>query len=295
VPTLRDIRRRIVSVQSTQQVTRTMKMVAQARLRRLQSAMLAFRRYAHHLRGLLGEFLTQAVGDEHPLLEPREGDRALLVVMVGDRGLCGPFNGTMLRHAEAFLADPKNADTRLVVVGRKGVRYFARRGVEILEGFEDLYSTPTFNNAADIVARFEAPFVEGSADRVHLLYSRFGSAMRQEPVVEPLLPFSPEVLRAAIREGAAPAAAPDGAPPDHEPSFGAMCQVLLRRALGVIVYHALLETACSIFSARMVAMDQATDNAGEMIEQLTLLYHRTRQTNITKELMDIIGGITGGS
>ena len=290
MPTLRDIRRRITSVRNTQQVTRTMKMVAQARLRRLQGAIGRFRTYSDLLRDVLGQFLLDTVGDEHPLLEPAQGDRTALILMVGDRGLCGPFNGNMLRRAEAFIAE--HPGTKLVVVGKKGVAHFAQQDVEIITSFTDVYARATFIDAADIVASVAEPFIDGELDEVHILYSDFVSTMKHDPVLDQLLPLEAAPLRARVPANVL--AIPEDRGPgrmDYEPSINAMCGVLLTRWLDVLVYRALLETACSLFSARMMAMDQATDNATEMIDELTLLYNRTRQTNITKELMDIIGGI----
>jgi F-type H+-transporting ATPase subunit gamma len=280
MPSLKALRKRIASVRSTQQITKAMKMVSAAKLRRAQEAALAARPYARKLGELLGNLTAWLPADAHPLLrQPAEVRRVHLLLITADRGLCGAYNSNLIRQAEAFLREHRDRQPSLTLVGRKGVEHFRRRRAEIAEQFVGI-GNPTFELARKIAAGLAARYASGATDRVVVLYSAFRSALSQVPTVETLLPIAP-----VGRPGAGPA-------PEYlvEPGRVAVLGRLLPRYLEVAVFGALLEAAASEHGARMTAMDSATNNAAEMIFSLTLQMNRARQAAITKELMEIVSG-----
>jgi F-type H+-transporting ATPase subunit gamma len=280
MPSLKAIRKRIASVQSTQKITRAMKMVSAAKLRRAQAAVLGARPYARRLTELLESVSRTASEESHPLLRLSEpAERVHLIVVTSDRGLCGAYNATLLRQAEAFLRAQHPSAVALTVVGRKGVEYFRRRSVPIAERHVQVGS-PSIELAREIARKVAAAFADGSVDRVDLLYSAFRSALSQIPTLETLLP-----VRVEVDEAAAP-------PVEHlmEPDRSSLLDRLLPQFVEVRIYRALLEATASEHGARMTAMDSATGNAAKMIFNLTLAMNRARQAAITKELMEIVSG-----
>jgi len=280
MPSLKAIRKRISSVNSTQQITKAMKMVAAAKLRRAQTAAVAARPYAERLEVMVGHLLHRLPDDAHPLLRiPEQTTRTYAIVVTGDRGLCGGYNTNLNRMTEGFLRDA-GADVRLAVVGRKGLEHLRRRRIAVAEQAP----MPTAPAAVDLAHKLgtvaQELFITDAVDRVMLIYTQFHSALSQVPVVEQLLPFPRNELDA------------DAPAIDYlfEPGPAEILGHLLPRRLEVRILHALLEAGASEQAARMTAMDSATRNASEMIARLTLEMNRARQAAITKELMEIISG-----
>jgi F-type H+-transporting ATPase subunit gamma len=285
--TLRDIRRRIRSVQSTQKITRAMKLVAAAKLRRAQDRILAARPYAGKMRELLGN-LVSAAGAEgdaaHPLLEQRQGPRRQVVIITADRGLAGAFNSNIIRRALEFIRQSSAPDVTLVVVGRKGRDFYRRRRQWTIKrdliGFWDRLA---FGHAAELADFFMQQYLSGDVDEVHLVYNEFRSVAVQRPVREQLLPIG----RGESQGGGDAPAVVDYI---YEPGPEAILSDLLPRHVRTQVYRALMESLAGEYGARMTAMEAATKNASEMIEVLTVQYNKARQEKITKELLDIVGG-----
>ena len=278
MPSLKLIRKRISSVRSTQQITKAMKMVSAAQLRRAQEAVVAARPYGAKLTELLTRIAPSA-GEGHPWLLPREGSRTHVLLVTADRGLCGPYNATLIRRTEELLRQRADGGITLSIVGRKGVDYFRRRKVEVLDRWVQIPGA-TVELAREIGAKLAARFVSGEVDRVEVLYMRFRSALSQVPTVETLLPATVEKTAAEATE------------PDYivEPGPAALLDRLLPQVLETQIHHALLEAAASEHGARMTAMESATSNASEMIFKLTLEMNRARQATITTELMEIVSG-----
>jgi F-type H+-transporting ATPase subunit gamma len=295
--TLRDIRRRIRSVQSTQKITRAMKLVAAAKLRRAQDRILAARPYASRMGELLGNLVSAGVDDaSHPLLEQRQGPRRQIVVVTADRGLAGAFNSNILRRSLDFVRQSSAPDVTLVVVGRKGRDFYRRRRQWTIKrdmiGFWDRLA---YGHAAELSDFFMRQYLDGEVDEVHLLYNEFRSVAVQRPVREQLLPIPRAVAvrsRSASDARGAPEADGEATPVDYiyEPGPAAILDDLLPRHVRTQVYRALMESLAGEYGARMTAMEAASKNATEMIEVLTIQYNKARQEKITKELLDIVGG-----
>jgi len=288
MPSLKSIRTRISSVKSTQKITRAMKLVSAARLRRAQDAILGARPYANALAAAVVEVAMRAGADAHPLLDRRTQERVTIVPLTSYRGLAGGFNANVFRAIQRFTverqaATPPVKEIALEIIGKKGRDYFRRRKGTI--GHE--LAGPTAETAVQLSREMAHivthSFMNGRTDAVYLVYNEFKSAGTQRVVVEPLLPISGEGLRAA--QGAAEAT-------DflYEPSKERLLDQLLPMFVESQIYRGLLESMASEFGARMTAMDNATSNAKEMISSLTLQYNRARQAAITKELMEIVSG-----
>ena len=292
---LRDIRKRIRSVKNTKQITKAMKMVAAAKLRKAQDAIIAARPYAQTLGQIIGELVSRS-GDEglaHPLLTQRTAKRVELVVLTSDRGLAGGFNSNVIRRTSRFLVENGHDLERieLATVGRKGHDFFKNRGTPIRKDFPGLYSKLSYRLAADIAEEFSANYLNGEVDAVYLVYNQFGSAISQTVTLEQVLPL--QTLTPAAQAGTAAGAAPAAATKvdfKYEPDRQAVLDRLVPQAVAIKVYRALLESVASEHGARMSAMENATSNATDMINSLTLSYNRTRQAVITKELMEIVSG-----
>jgi F-type H+-transporting ATPase subunit gamma len=283
MPTLRDIQRRIRSVQSTQKITRAMKLVAAAKLRRAQERALAARPYASKMAELLGDLVGAAGdGEGHPLLQQREGPRRQIVLVTSDRGLAGAFNANIIRHALDLLRRSSTAEVTLVVVGRKARDFFRRRPVTIKKEMVGFWDRLAYSHAAELADAFIAQYVGDEVDRVDLLYNEFRSVAVQHPVRVQLLPIPHAEV--AGGEGS------ERADYIYEPSAPAILGDLLPRNVRMQVYRALLESLAGEYGARMTAMEAATKNATEMIDVLTIQYNKVRQEKITKELLDIVGG-----
>jgi F-type H+-transporting ATPase subunit gamma len=282
VPSLKDIRRRIGSVRKTQQITRAMRMVAGAKLRRAQRAIESARPYADRMRATLAELARAQKGVEHPLLAVRPVRRLELLVVTSDRGLCGAFNANALKHAERILAERTGGLEALVVssAGRKAHEYFRRRRPRELGPHLGLPGWVTYGQAVGLAARLCGRYAAGEVDEVILVYSEFVSALTQRPRDLRLLPASTE----------APPDAVAPLPYEIEPSPERLLATLVPKAVEVAVYRALLESQAGEHAARMAAMESATRNTEELIGSLTLQFNRARQAAITKELVEIVSG-----
>ena len=281
--TLRDIQRRIRSVQSTQKITRAMKLVAAAKLRRAQERILAARPYANKMAELLGHLVSGADGDGHPLLEQREGPRRQIVIITADRGLAGAFNSSIIRRGVELIRESSAAELTLVVVGRKARDFFRRRPYTIKRDMIGFWDRLAYSHACELADYFMQQYLDNEVDEVFLLYNEFRSVAFQRPVRVRLLPI-PRAETGAGEEAA------EGVDYIYEPSAGAILGDLLPRHVRMQVYRALMESLAGEYGARMTAMEAATKNAKDMIDILTIQYNKARQEKITKELLDIVGG-----
>ena len=278
--TLKAIRKRIGSVRNTQQITKAMKMVAAAKLRRAQEAAVEARPYAGKMTDLLSNLAARVTSEAHPLLMLREEKRISLLLLTSDRGLCGGYNANLIRAAESFIRrQGAGKEIQLALVGRKAADYFRRRRAEIADRYANILATPAEELSSEIAQKMIARFINGETDAVYILYSRFRSALSQVPTLEKLLPVTRAEQRGEeqLIEYL------------FEPGVEALLSSLLHRVVEVALYRALLEAAASEHGARMTAMDSATTNAGKMIGSLTLQMNRARQASITRELMEIVG------
>ena len=278
--TLKAIRKRVSSVQNIQQITKAMKMVSAARLRRAQEAALAARPYAEKLEAILQNLAAQSGEGSHPFLTPRPEAATMLVLITSDRGLCGGFNSSLVRAAEAFLKDHADRNVRLVLIGRRGYDHFKRRDVPIDEEHVNLFGRLSADLAHDIGRRAGDRFRAGETDSLYVLYARFRSALVQVPTIDKILPIAP----------AEPQAETTTPTLDYlyEPTPAELVANLLERYVDMLLYRAMLESVASEHGARMTAMDNATNNAVEMIDRLTLDMNRARQAGITRELLEIV-------
>jgi F-type H+-transporting ATPase subunit gamma len=279
VATLRDIRRRIRSVRSTAQITKTMEMVSAAKLRRAQTALESARPYDRELRKVLAN-LASASGDTlHPVFVRREVKRRALIVITSDRGLSGAFNVNLIKTAEGRVRDG-GAPVTLVTLGRKGADYFRRRNASVLLSNAELGGAASWKMAEELSRDLTARFLAGEIDEVDLVFTHFKSALFRSIVIEPFLPLG----RSETTESPAQL--------DYifEPSPEAILEKIVPYYLAMRLYMALAESAASEHGARMVAMGSATKNANEMIQDLTLHMNRTRQATITRELVEIVAG-----
>jgi F-type H+-transporting ATPase subunit gamma len=291
MPSLKTIRNRISSVKSTQKITRAMKLVSAARLRRAQDAIVGARPYANALADAVVEVALRAGADAHPLLDRRAAERLTMVPLTSDRGLAGGFNANVFRALQRFVGEQQRAtpaarEIALELVGKKGRDFYRRRKATFTIGHE--LGGPTAETALQIAREMAHivthSFQNGRTDAVYLVYNEFKSAGQQRVVVEPLLPITGADLRA--REASAPGAIDFL----YEPSKERLLDALLPMYVESQIYRGLLESMASEFGARMTAMDSATTNAKKMISSLTLQYNRARQAAITKELMEIVSG-----
>ena len=280
--TLKAIRKRISSVRNTQQITKAMKMVSAAKLRRAQDAAVAARPYAEKMTELLKNVAARVSIEAHPLLQTREEKKLDLVLFTSDRGLCGGYNANLIRAAEAFVRrHAPDKEVELTLVGRKGADHFRRRRAPIADRYLNFLATAPDELAAVIGQKLISRFINCETDAVYILYSHFRSALSQVPTLEKLLPVS----LSATDE----AAAQQLTEYLYEPGIEQLLASLLPRITAVAVQRALLEATASEHGARMTAMDSATSNAAKMIGTLTLQMNRARQASITRELMEIVG------
>jgi F-type H+-transporting ATPase subunit gamma len=282
---LRAIRKRIASVRSTQQITKAMKMVSAAKLKRAQDAIVSARPYARQMRDVVQALARRAGEEAHPLLQAREVRRAALLLVTTDRGLCGSFNASLLRAAGRFLRDNQGTyeEVVLFVVGRKGRDFFRRREVPIRREYVGVLGGIQYAHAERIAGDLVEGFVAGDYDEVVVIFNEFRSALAQPTRTERLFPVTVE----AAEE---PAQAEADIDYLYEPSRDAILAALLPKFVETQVFRILLESVAGEHGARMTAMDSATSNSTEMIARLTLQMNRARQAAITKELMEIIGG-----
>jgi F-type H+-transporting ATPase subunit gamma len=288
MPSLIDLRRRIRSVHNTQQITKAMKMVSAARLRRAQERALEGRPYSQMLREMLGSVIGKLAEDspvrQHPLLDRRQEKRILLVVLAGEKGLCGAFNSNVFRASQAFLAQHSGAKVELELLGRKARDFYRRRPVEISGQWVGVLTKVEFASSREIAGRIIERFAEREMDAVYLVYNEFKSVMTQKVNLLRLLP-----IETAQPEGAA-AAETTSVDYIYEQPPEDIFRFLLPKFVEISVYQAMVESAASEHAARMTAMDAATRNAGEVIEKLTLHLNRVRQASITNDLIEVVSG-----
>ena len=284
--TLREIRRRIASIKNIEQVTDAMRVVAAARLRRAQENIMATRPYADKLNTVLGHLISQMdVENEaltHPLLETREVKHACIVSVSADRGLCGSFNSNVTRTTAQRIEyyQENGADVTLICIGRRGHEHFARRGYDITDSYVNIFRQLEFQTAVDVVHEFEHLYIDKKIDKVEVVYNNFKSAILQTVLVEQLLPLEPE-----IPEG-------DELFLDYiyEPGQVELFEMLLGKHLNMQMWKVLLDSNAAEQAARMAAMENATQKAKELIDELILQRNRARQTQITTEISEIVSG-----
>jgi F-type H+-transporting ATPase subunit gamma len=284
MPSLIDLRRRIRAVKSTQQITKAMKMIAASRLKRAQDRVIAARPFAQRMLAVLNGLVSRVEPDAHPLLRTASTDgRPLLIVITGDRGLSGSFNSNVIKAAGQFIVtEGRDRQVAVGLIGRKGRDFFRRRGFDVRYEAVGIFQRLSFADAVDIANVAIEEFTSGRASTVYLVYNEFKSVMSQRIVVERLLPI-PRL------EGEAAAAGPT-VDYLYEPGPDKIFEDLLPRHVQVQVYRALLESNAAFFAAQMTAMDAATRNSAEMIENLTLYMNKVRQAAITREIIEVVSG-----
>jgi F-type H+-transporting ATPase subunit gamma len=292
--TLRDIRRRIGSVRNTMQITNAMKMVSTAKLSRAQNAVRAAQPYAEQLRFMVTSLAAGLTGEDHPLFARREGGQSVAILFTSDRGLCGAFNAQInKRLLREVQTDPALREARLVIFGRLGNEFFRRRGFPVEKAIVHALPAEKPTRIREVLSDLRERFVKEEVGRVVLAYNHFSSAINQQPRIVPLLPIeppeSPESPESS-ESSEAGAAARDTRETLFEPSRDAVLDALLPNYLENQCHLAHLNTEAGEHGARMVAMDGATRNAGEMIKRLTLQMNKARQAAITKELIEIVNG-----
>jgi F-type H+-transporting ATPase subunit gamma len=282
MPNILDIRRRIRSVKNTQQITKAMKMVSAAKLRRAQERVMSARPYAQKILSVLNSLVTRSEGQTHPLLEDRGGERIQVVVITADKGLCGAFNSNIIKAAQNFIGEHRHRQLTLNCVGRKGRDFFRKGSLPLAHEVVNIFARLDYSHAKQISATLMEEFSNKEVDAVYLVYNEFKSVIQQRIVVEQLLPI--QKLAASESEEASLI--------DYiyEQPAVEIFSSLIPKHVEVQVYRALLESAAAEHGARMTAMDAATNNAVDLIDSLTLTMNRARQAGITKEIIEIVGG-----
>ncbi len=283
MPSLKDIKNRISSVKSTQQITKAMKMVSAAKFRKAEEGMLENRPYSDKILEVLSSLALRTEAQAHPLLERREPKNVMLVVFTSDRGLCGSFNGSIIRSIDRFLREKKDDYEKisLYLVGKKAREFFKNKPVDVLGEKVELYGKVSFGTAQELGREIVERYTNRELDLVYMVYNEFRSALSQQVVYDRLLPVEPASLETESST----------AEYLYEPDEETMLNWVLPSYVDVRLYRALLESTASEHGARMTAMDSATNNATDMIGRLTLKYNRARQDSITRELMDIVNGV----
>ena len=282
MPSLIDLRRRIKSVKNTQQITKAMKMVSAAKLRRAQQKVLAARPYASLLTEMLGSVLSNQSEDSsalsHPLLARREEKRILLLLLSGDKGLCGAFNSNALKASQRFLGEHSDASIEFELIGRRGADFYRRRDVSVAGEWINVFADVDFNVAQEISGKVMERFVAAEIDAVYLIFNEFKNVMTQTIVVSRLLPVKMPESEGGSREYI------------YEQKPEEIFRTLLPKYVETNIYQAMVESAAAEHAARMTAMESATRNADEMIDKLTLHLNRVRQASITNELIEVVSG-----
>jgi len=281
MPSVRDIRRRIRSVDNTAKVTNAMSLIAASKMRRAQNSVLEGRPYSVKIQEVIAHLAAQPMDDEssaQPLLAVRPVEKTTVLMISPDRGLCGGLHANLNRRVGQFILN-QEVPIQAIAVGRKGRDFMARTNQDLKATFTDLGETPLLVDTHAISHMVINSYCDGEADEVYLAYTQYVSTMVQEPVIEKLLPITPAELTASESVGYI-----------YEPGNLAVLQNLLPRFVEMQIYHAILEAIASEQSARMVAMRAATDNASELAGDLTLTMNKLRQESITNELLDLIGG-----
>jgi len=292
MPGLKEVRIRIASVKSTQQITNAMKMVAASKLRKAQTAIVRLRPYAAKMNEIM-QNLSSSMGDsgDSSYTKERNPEKILLIVITSNRGLCGGFNSNIIKAAlnllaTTYSAQVKNGNVSLITIGRKGTEYFRKRGYNVVESHDDLFDRLTFNDVAPLAEQLMKSFTEKKYDRIQIIYNQFKNAAVQRLVVEqylPILPLAPDP-KAPVDKHALKANY------IFEPDQETIIQLLIPKSLRIQLYKSLLDSFASEQGARMTAMHQATDNAKELLRALQISYNKARQQSITKELLEIVAG-----
>ncbi|MCK5453283.1 MAG: ATP synthase F1 subunit gamma [Calditrichia bacterium] len=278
--TLREIRRRINSISSTQQITRAMKMVAAAKLRKAQEQIFAARPYAYKIDEMIRHLITQLESVENPLLAIRPPQRITLVVVTSDRGLCGSFNSNIIKRTLLQINEHRDKEVSLICIGRKGYDFFRKRNYSIENHYINIFNQLEYLMAQEITAYLVKQYSQQKTDMVEVVYNEFKNAIQQTIIVEKYLPLTTEEFSGEMKSV------------DYifEPDKMILLDSLLPKHLNLQSWRILLESNTAEQGARMTAMESATDNAGELISDLTLHYNKARQANITKEISEIVGG-----
>jgi F-type H+-transporting ATPase subunit gamma len=288
MPSLIDLRRRIRAVKNTQQITKAMKMVAASKLRRAQERVINARPFAYLAQRVLASVSARVDPSIHPLLTTRElkpDSKTLVIIVTGDKGLCGSFNTNIMKAGAHFVLDAGSRPCELGLVGRKGRDFFGRRGFPVAFEEVGIFQKLKFEDAQRIAETAIESFISGRVDRVVLIFNEFKSVISQKVVVEQLLPIAPEAMHP-------PTEIPKGPAIDYlyEPAPQEIFDRLLPRYVEVSIYRALLESNAAFFAAQMTAMDTATKNSADMIANLTLYMNKVRQAAITREIIEVVSG-----
>ncbi|MFN7974076.1 MAG: ATP synthase F1 subunit gamma [Acidobacteriota bacterium] len=282
MPSLIDLRRRIKSVKNTQQITKAMKMVAAAKLKRSQERIEEARPFAKKMQEVLRSVASKVDVSTHPLLEVRGDEKVELVVVTADRGLCGSFNTNIVKRANQFLDQMKHGHAlTLHLVGRKGFEYYKRRSYTVRNSYVGIFNRLGYEHARALAGGLMQAYTEGHLDAIYVVYNEFKSVMSQNVVVERLLPLA---------DAAAGAPATPSADYIYEPAPKEILETLLPKSVEMQIWRVLLESAAAEQAARMTAMDAATNNASDMIDRLTLQRNRIRQAAITREIIECVSG-----
>jgi F-type H+-transporting ATPase subunit gamma len=276
---LREIKTRIKSIKNTQQITKAMKMVAAAKMRRAQERMFSARPYAEKIQELIQHLAASVENPQMALLKRRPLQHVTLVVITSDRGLCGSFNSTVIKRAVSEIEAYKDVEVSIVALGKKGYDYFRKRGYHIADYKVEFFNHMDFSVANSIANKLIKSFVSEETDAVKIIYNQFKSVARQEMVSEELLPIKLDDFETHTTGEYL-----------YEPDQASILEALLPRHIRTQVWRALLESFASEQAARMLAMENATENAKDLIKQLTLQYNKARQASITKEILEIVGG-----
>lgn len=284
--TLRDIKNRITGVKNTQQITKAMKMVAAARLRRAQENIISARPYSRKISQVLAHLLSVEKDINNPLFEIRPAEKVAVLLVTSDRGLCGAFNMNIIRKVETLLKEDyskfvENDSLDLYTIGKKGDDYFKRTPYKIAESYPHIFSHLKFDFAAALMNKMKEKYISGEYDRIVIVYNKFKSVIQQELMVEQILPIQP-FDKTAEEEVATEFI--------YEPNKTEIINYLLPKQLNAQLWQALLESYAAELGARMTAMDMATENAKEMIRQLQMTYNKERQASITNEIIEIVSG-----
>ena len=279
--TLKEIKVRINAIKNTQKITKAMKMVAAAKLRRAQDRIISTRPYAYKLSELLKHMISVSEIGSNPLAEVRVIKSKILVVVSSDRGLCGSFNTNLIKHVTELVGNNKDT-VKLFIIGKKANEFFSKRGYNIIKSYTNLFSSLDINIVRDVASLIVKGFLNKEYDSVEIVYNEFKSVMRQNVVTESFLPLAkPEIIKNQVSSNI-----------DYiyEPSSAVILNELIPRQLNMQLWKSLLESNAAEQGARMTAMEMATKNARDLIQYLELIYNRARQESITKELLEIVAG-----
>jgi len=288
---LRDIRNRIESIRNTKQITRAMKMVAAAKLRKAQNRIIATRPYAAKMKEVVGRLVLNAGGSNVLLRKPDKTTRILFIVVSSDRGLCGAFNNNLFKQVQSridedFAEYNDSGNLSLITIGKKGSQHFGKRDYRIKDEYTDFFSDLQFSKASEIMKGLIAEFKDGSFDAAYLAYNEFKSVIAQNRIIEPVLPIDPE----SLIDSESGDSAGDSIDYIYEPEVDSILEKLLPLHLNMQLWKAILESNAAEQGARMTAMDNATENAEELEHDLRLEYNQARQSAITTEISEIVSG-----